>query len=77
MANLDRIKKFVSKYHRVGELGDDDNIFENGAVNSLFAMQLIVFLENEFNIKVENDDLDIKNFSTINSIVNFINSKLK
>lgn len=54
---------------------DDDNIFELGYVNSLFAMKLIVFLENQFGIVVETDDMEIDNFSSVKSIISFIHHK--
>ncbi|MEC2764884.1 phosphopantetheine-binding protein, partial [Bacillus cereus] len=53
----------------------DDNIFEKGYVNSLFAMQMLNFIETEFDIVVDNDELDIINFSTINNMVDLINKK--
>lgn len=54
---------------------DSDNFFALGFVNSLFAMKLVNFIEQNFNIKVENDDLDINNFSSIENILKFINRK--
>ncbi|MEC2503534.1 phosphopantetheine-binding protein, partial [Bacillus cereus] len=38
------------------EFNDDTEIFEEGLVNSLFAIQLMTFLEKEFAIKVTMDD---------------------
>ncbi|GAA0555745.1 acyl carrier protein [Chitinophaga japonensis] len=55
---------------------DADDIFELGIVNSLFAMQLITFMETKFSIRVENDDLEISNFNTVNNITGFIQRKL-
>ena len=54
---------------------DNDNIFETGFVDSSVAMQLVVFVEEEFNIQVTDEDLDLVNFSTINRLVQFINRK--
>ena len=54
---------------------DDDNIFEEGFVDSSFAMQLVTFVEEAFSIQVTDDDLDLINFSTINRLVEFINRK--
>ncbi len=58
-------------------LENDTNIFEEGLVNSLFAIELMNFLEKTFCIKVGMDDLDMSNFSSINSIKKFIDNKLK
>ncbi|TGV00986.1 acyl carrier protein, partial [Mesorhizobium sp. M00.F.Ca.ET.186.01.1.1] len=57
------------------EFSDDDNIFELGFVNSLFAMKLVTFIESEFQLTIESDEMEISNFNTINNIVNFIQSK--
>ena len=56
-------------------LGDDDNFFELGFVDSVFAMKLVCFVEEEFNISVSNEDLDLINFSTINRITQFVKRK--
>ena len=56
-------------------IDDDDNIFESGFVDSSVAMQLVVFVEGEFNIQVTDEDLDLVNFSTINRLVQFIKRK--
>lgn len=58
------------------DFSDDDNIFEKGFVNSLFAMKLLTYIENKFEISIENEDLDIKNFSSVSRIVCLINKKI-
>lgn len=70
-----RIKEFLARFFRNHELRDDDDIFALGFVNSLLAMQLVTFVEKEFQISVESDDLDIDNFRTINSIAGLIERK--
>lgn len=70
-----KVRSFLSRFFRKRELQDDEDIFSLGFVNSLFAMQLIMFLEKEFKIRVDNKDMDMNNFRTINSIVNLIESK--
>ncbi|AFI27286.1 MULTISPECIES: acyl carrier protein [Bacillus] len=57
------------------ELTNDDHIFEMGFVNSLFAMKLVTFLEQNFGFQLDNEDLDIANFSTVNRIVSLIEKK--
>lgn len=46
-----------------------------GFVNSLFAMKLVTFLEQNFGFQLDNEDLDIANFSTVNRIVSLIEKK--
>jgi len=70
-------KKFLARFFRKHEIDDNEDIFSLGFVNSLFAMQLVMFLEKEFGVKVDNKDLDMNNFKTINSIAEFVNNKKK
>jgi acyl carrier protein len=70
-----RIKAFLSRKVKNHDLRDHENIFAMGFVNSLFAMQLVLFLEKEFGITVENEDLEIENFQTVNAIANLVESK--
>ena len=75
MENKIKIRRFLSGFFRTDELSDQDDIFALGFVNSLFAMQLVLNLERDFDITVEDQDLDISNFNTIDSIVAFISRK--
>ena len=70
-----KVRTFLSKYIRNHELSDDDDIFGLGFVNSLFAMQLVMFVEREFGITVNNEDLDMENFGTVNAIVKLVEKK--
>jgi len=70
-----KIKDFLESYIKKVDLDEDEDIFQSRLVNSLFAMQLVLFVEKEFNIKVGNEDLDLKNFSSINAIAAFIERK--
>lgn len=71
------VKEFLGDFFDVSKVKDDDNIFELGLVNSLFAVQLVNFIEQEFDVVVDNDDLDIQNFKSVSAISALINSKLQ
>ncbi|PGY60065.1 acyl carrier protein [Bacillus thuringiensis] len=73
--NLEQIIHMYIQDHVGIEFNDDTEIFEEGLVNSLFAIQLMTFLEKEFTIKVTMDDLDMDNYKSVNSIGNFIRNK--
>ena len=73
--NKMKIREFFSRFFRTVELTDTTDIFEGGLVNSLFAMQLIAWLEKEFGIAIENDDLNISNFNSIEAISNLLDRK--
>ena len=74
------IRKLIQKNlvleDEIVELKDNDNIFEMGYVNSLFSMKLVTFIEDEFDIFIENEEMIIDNFSTVNKIVSFIEGKI-
>lgn len=74
-----RIREFIEQNLMIlddhDELQDSDNIFELGYVNSLFAMKLLSFVEAEFGIRVEQTDMDIKNFSSIDQIESLVKKK--
>ena len=57
------------------EVKNTDNIFEKGFVNSLFAMKLLSYIEQEFSLIIENEELELKNFSSIENICNLIITK--
>ena len=62
------IRAFLAKHIKAYNVQDDDDIFALGLVNSLFTMQLVLFVEQEFEFEVVADDLDIANFRTVNAI---------
>ncbi len=70
-----KTRAFLARFFQNIDLQDDQDIFALGFVNSLFAMQLVLFVENGFGIAVEDVDLDIDNFRTINAIVALIERK--
>ena len=74
-ANRIRIKQFISKFIRNHDLKEDEDIFALGFVNSLFAMQLVLFIEQEFNVQVGEEDLDLENFNTVNAMTALVARK--
>lgn len=70
-----KIKEFLARFFQNYDLQDDEDIFALGFVNSLFAMQLVLFVEQVFRISIENEDLDLDNFRSINALTNLIKRK--
>jgi acyl carrier protein len=70
-----RIREFLSKFIQNNNLGDDTDIFAAGFVNSLFAMQLVLFVESQFGIRVERQDLKLDNFRSISALANLVERK--
>ncbi|MDI5966358.1 phosphopantetheine-binding protein [Streptomyces sp. SL13] len=57
------------------QIGDDEDIFAAGFVNSLFAAQLVMFVESRFGIEVENNELELAYFSSVNALTDFVTYK--
>lgn len=72
----EKVRKFLGRFFNGEGIQDDDDIFEKKYVNSLFGMQLVLFIEKEWGIQIDNDDLDLEKFKSINAITELIESKL-
>ena len=51
-------------------------IFEVGLLDSMGLLFLIEFLNEKYDIEVNDEELNPKNFESINSIVSFVKGKL-
>ena len=69
------VKRFISSSIIISNLDDDDNLFDSGIVNSLFAVQLMTFIEKTFAIEVAMDDLEVENFKSLNATTAFVMTK--
>ncbi|MEM7125047.1 MAG: acyl carrier protein [Chloroflexota bacterium] len=70
-----QIRDFLSEHIRQVTLHDDQDIFASGFVNSMFAMELVLFIESHLQVQLSNADLRLDNFRTINSMANLIQEK--
>ncbi|HEV9035437.1 MAG TPA: acyl carrier protein [Puia sp.] len=76
MTIREKIRSFIGANLLVSgedeEFSDADNLFQLGYVNSLFAMKLLNYVEREFDITVDNEAMDIRNFSSVLNIVSLV-----
>ncbi len=78
MANTDSIRSFI-----VEELApkvsaaeiDDDRPLLDGLLDSLNLFRLVAFLEEEFSVVIEDDELKPENLGSLSNIRRFIESK--
>jgi methoxymalonate biosynthesis acyl carrier protein len=75
--NHKKIRAFLADYIQTQDFKDDDHLFEQGYVSSLLAMEMVTFVESEFLIKIDNDDLNLENFKSVEAISNLVDRKLK
>jgi methoxymalonate biosynthesis acyl carrier protein len=69
------LRGFIIRSINIPDLGDDDDLFESGLVNSLFAVQLTTFIEKNFGLEITADDLDINNFRSLSAATGFVLKK--
>jgi acyl carrier protein len=56
-------------------LADDTSLLENGVIDSLSLLRLVVFLEERFAIAVGDADLLPENFSSVNAICAYVRAR--
>ncbi|MCQ8835236.1 acyl carrier protein [Streptomyces malaysiensis] len=61
------ITEFVSGRVKA-EVPADEDLFASGLVSSMFAMELVVHLEQAFSVQILGDDLKRDNFRTVQAM---------
>ncbi len=54
------------------EFDPEKNLLEDGDVDSVAMMEMIVWLEETFDIQIDADDLTPDNFASINAMVSYV-----
>ncbi len=70
-----RVRSFLDTRLASRSPSDTDDIFAMGYANSLFAVQLARFVQTEFEIELQAEDMDIDNFRSLDAIVGFVCAK--
>lgn len=75
-----KLRKVVSETFLIGlegvELSGDDSFIEKGIIDSTGILQLVEFVEQEFGLKIDDEDLIPENLDSINRLVAFVNAKM-
>ncbi len=69
------IRDFLAGFCDLHGVGDEDDLFSKKILNSLYAMQLVLFVEDSFDVSVEDHELDLRNFGSISAICRFVEQK--
>ena len=78
MDHMEAIRNFIIEnfiFEDDGSLTVDMPFIENGIIDSTGVLELVVFLENMFGIKVEDDELIPENLNSIKNLSAFIEGK--
>jgi len=71
-AILDYITSELTNEPLDDELEAGDDLLGGGILDSMGMMKLILFIENEFGVKVPPEDMVIENFMTVNHITTYL-----
>jgi methoxymalonate biosynthesis acyl carrier protein len=71
----ERIEKYLARFIPGRPLLGDDDLFALGIITSLSAMQLVAFVEREFDLTIENEDLSRDNFRSVDALTTLIERK--
>jgi acyl carrier protein len=75
---LEITKQFVIDNFLFGDgdkISNDTPLFEKGIIDSTGVLELVAFIEDNFNVTVADDELVQENFSSLNAIEKFLQSK--
>jgi len=75
----ERIKDFVKQeilFEDANAALNDDTPLLAGIMDSLGLMQLVAFLEEEFDVEIDDADMTADHFRTITDIVELVNGKV-
>ena len=64
----EKILEFFREKKRAEGLAYDTDLFKGKFIDSLFALEMVLYLEDTFHIKLRNDDINEENFRTIDAI---------
>ena len=59
------------------ELGDEVQLFETHVIDSLGIFALVSFIEQEFHVEVDDEELVPENFGSISAMARFVDEKVR
>lgn len=77
----DKIREYITeefaKQKGVNEFQDSEDLMSNGVIDSMGIFRLVGFLEDEFNVKVGDEEITHENLESVNAIERLVLSKAK
>ncbi len=70
-----KIRHFLEKKNPLGvdvSFSDDESLLDAGIIDSVTMIDLISFLEAEFAVSIDEDDMTPENFDSVNAIAAFV-----
>ncbi|MFC1534171.1 acyl carrier protein [Thermodesulfobacteriota bacterium] len=75
----EQIKAFIVENFLFGKdegLNDDSSFLEEGIIDSTGILELVSFMEEEFSISIDDEELIPENLDSINNVVAYLERKI-
>jgi len=79
MSHIDMVREFIVENFLFGDgqqLQDDTSFMESGIIDSTGILELITFLEEKYEIKIEDDELIPENLDNLQNVARFVDRKV-
>ncbi len=81
MPNIEyELRQFVADNFLFGQavpLSNDDSFLDQGIIDSTGVLELVAFLEEKYQIKIQDEELAPANLDSINRLTRFLHRKLQ
>jgi acyl carrier protein len=75
------ISNFIKKNFLLGAetniIGDEESFLEKGIIDSTGVLELVSFIEETFNFKVQDEEIIPSNLDSLNKLVTFVGKKIE
>ena len=70
-----RLRAHLARFSRDEAWLASDNLFAGGVLDSMMAVELVAFLEKTFAITLDDDDLELANFRSVEGMLLLVERK--
>lgn len=80
METVSKLRNFILENYLFTDdqsaLNDDDSFLDKGIIDSTGILELIFFLEEAFNVKVQDDEMIPENLDSVANVIKYVESKI-
>jgi acyl carrier protein len=79
MSHIDTVREFIVENFLFGDgemLHEDTSFMEEGIIDSTGILELVMFLEETYSMKIEDEELVPENMDNMQNIAQFLDRKL-
>jgi acyl carrier protein len=73
--HAEEVRTFISNSFFVDDFRDEDSFLQNGIIDSTGMLELVAFLEETYELKIEDTELIPENLDSVSNVCRFIERK--